>query len=384
MISECSIECWLKMKKHHVCIYGVGKNGLLAIDILNYVGIEIDAVCDRKQGIVAGRQTLSFKDFTSLDSEKVCIVTPTIGAETERVQLEEHFLTVVGMEIFGNYNEIHQLREYIPCRMDGWGYESYFPFNHYESPYILPDSIEFSYYQLKQKKVPMGIDLNENQQLKLWKKLDPFYMDFYRDIKTDMFNRYHLNNGMFDEADATLYYGMLRLFKPKRVVEIGSGHSTALLLDVRENYLKEVEIICIEPYPERLMKNMKGEEVKLYKKYVQEVDLQLYDKLQEGDMLFIDSSHVAKMGGDVPFEYFEILPRLKAGVMIHIHDIFYPFDYPEAWIRQGRCYNEAFILRALLMDSNKYEVLFFNDMMYKSHAEDYAKKCKNPGGVAFG
>lgn len=89
---------------------------------------------------------------------------------------------------------------------------------------------------------------------------------------------------------------------------------------------------------------------------------------------------MAKIGGDVLFEYFEILPRLKEGVIIHIHDIFYPFDYPEVWVKQGRCYNEAFMLRTLLMDNNKYEILFFNDMMYKLYTEYYVAKCKHPGG----
>ena len=103
--------------------------------------------------------------------------------------------------------------------------------------------------------------------------------------------------------------------------------------------------------------------------YVQNIPLEEYESLDEGDILFIDSSHVARTGGDVPWEYFRILPKLKSGVVIHIHDIFYPFEYPEEWILKGRAYDEAFILRALLMNTNTYEILFFNHMM--------AQKCED-------
>ncbi len=97
----------------------------------------------------------------------------------------------------------------------------------------------------------------------------------------------------------------------------------------------------------------------------------MFKKLEENDILFIDSSHVAKVGSDVMYEYFDILPVLKSGVIIHVHDMFYPFEYPEEWIKQGRAYNELYIVRALLMDSKKYKIIFFNDMMVKKYYEKY-------------
>lgn len=109
----------------------------------------------------------------------------------------------------------------------------------------------------------------------------------------------------------------------------------------------------------------------LYQNVVQNVDLDLFKKLEENDILFIDSSHVAKVGSDVMYEYFDILPVLKSGVIIHVHDMFYPFEYPEEWIKQGRAYNELYIVRALLMDSKKYKIIFFNDMMVKKYYEKY-------------
>ena len=109
----------------------------------------------------------------------------------------------------------------------------------------------------------------------------------------------------------------------------------------------------------------------LYQNVVQNVDLDLFKKLEENDILFIDSSHVAKVGSDVMYEYFDILPVLKSGVIIHVHDMFYPFEYPEEWIKQGRAYNELYIVRALIMDSKKYKIIFFNDMMVKKYYEKY-------------
>lgn len=231
--------------------------------------------CDlrqKKRYFLEGMRIVSLNEFEKLDSETVCIVTPTVGAESVKERLEKHFAIVVGMEIFIYRNYC------LPPTTKEWGYECCFPFNHYESPYISEDSREFSYYKKNIEKKPLGVNLNENGQFHLWKKLSPFYDDFYKDIGL-FFNRYHPNNDMFGEADATLYYSMLRLFKPERVIEIGSGHSTALLIDVKEKYLQNTEIVCIEPYPERLTPDMTGK-IELHKKYVQEVDVTIYDELR--------------------------------------------------------------------------------------------------------
>lgn len=370
----------LDMKEHHVCIYGCGKNGKIVIDFLKNAGIMIEAISDKKENVeIEGCKFVPFAELQNLDKRIICIVTPAKGAEIERQELEKHFCTVMGIECF------RELLKYIPQRNKNWDFNNYIPFNHYESPYLNENSREYEYYKKEQKNKVKNIQFNEEKQLQFLKSISIIGEDFYRDLsKGDVFTRYILNNGMFDEADAIVYYSFLRKFKPKQIIEIGSGFSTALALDVQEHYIKGLTISCIEPFPDRLLRNIKsGDEVHLQRKYVQEIDLELFDTLEENDILFIDSSHVAKMGGDVPFEYFEILPRLKKGLLIHIHDIFYPFLYPEHWIKQGRCYNEAFILRALLMDSNAYEVCFFNDMMYKLHTNDYKEYCRAVGGSSI-
>lgn len=195
---------------------------------------------------------------------------------------------------------------------------------------------------------------------------------------------------MFSLPDALMLHSMIREYKPRHIVEIGSGYSTFVMLDTIEFFMEDdCSIICIEPYPDRLFSRLrKGdrERITIYEQFVQKVSLELFQKLDAGDILFIDSSHVAKMGGDVLWEYFYILPCLKPGVLIHIHDMFYPFMYPLDWMREGRAYNEAFIVRALLMNSREYQVLAWNDMMLKKCYEEYLENWKRvymPYGVSM-
>lgn len=377
---EDAVNCLLDMREHHVCVYGYGQNGKLVVEFLKNIGIVIEAVCDKNENVqIEGYNFVSFEQFQKLDKKIICIVTPAKGAESEHQKLLQHFSKVVDMKYFW------QFLRCIPQENDTWNFENYVPFNHYESPYLNENSREYQYYKKNSQNELKDIELNEEGQIALLKDIGGFVENFYGDIsKEKIFSRYISNNDMFDGADAALYYSFLRKFRLQRVIEIGSGHSTALALDVKQHYVNELTISCIEPFPDRLLRNIKSDdEVHLQKTYVQEIDLKIFEALQENDILFIDSSHVAKIGGDVPFEYFEILPRLKKGVLIHIHDIFYPFLYPERWIKQGRCYNEAFILRALLMDSNKYEVCFFNDMMYKLYEAEYSAYFRKAGGSSI-
>lgn len=371
----------LEMKERHVCIYGCGANGRETISFLEKIGIKIEAVCDRNSSLkFKTYEAISLTELLKFDKNIICIITPACNVKKEQDILKEHFTTVVGSEWLWCLKKMNSC---IPEKNEEWTWECFAPLNHYESPYVMKDSIEdhdeVDLFNLK------DIDLNEKEQVSFMEDLSVFFHSFYEDYRADQKEkRYKLENGMFDEPDAALYYGILRKYCPERIIEIGSGYSTALALDVREKYSMNTKIICIEPYPDRLLRILKDSgEVTLYKEFVQKTDVRIFEELEKGDVLFIDSSHVAKMGGDVLAEYFSILPRITSGVIIHIHDIFYPFTYPGEWLRQGRCYNEAFILRALLMNSREYEILFFNDMMHKLHGEKYRKYCKNLGGSSI-
>lgn len=200
--------------------------------------------------------------------------------------------------------------------------------------------------------------------------------------------RYYYDNPAYSYGDALSLYTKILDLRPARVVEVGSGYSSALLLDTVERELAgSTAITFIEPYPE-LLKSlmMPGDEerCRVLGTGVQAVDLAVFDALREGDILFIDSTHVAKLGSDVNFLFFEVLPRLAPGVRIHVHDIFWPFEYPARWIEERRAWNEAYLLRALLSGSKRYKIEYFSSYMNLFH-EDWIREhvpqiAQNPGG----
>lgn len=158
---------------------------------------------------------------------------------------------------------------------------------------------------------------------------------------------------------------MIMLNKPKHIIEIGSGFSTSVMLDTNEHcFNNEIIIECIEPRPQRLKELLKEtDHILIHENDLQEMSLDLFSKLEQNDILFIDSSHVIKAGSDVSYELFEILPRLPQGVHIHFHDVFWPFEYSMNWVTEGRAYNEQWVLRALLTDSTAYKVTLFGHQL---------------------
>jgi predicted O-methyltransferase YrrM len=156
---------------------------------------------------------------------------------------------------------------------------------------------------------------------------------------------------------------MLRLFRPRRVVEVGCGFSSALMLDVNERFLEgRMQLTFIEPHPERLESLLAAGDdarIRLIRERVQDAPVDAFSELETGDILFIDSSHVSKVGSDVNFLFFEVLPRLPVGVLVHVHDIFWPFEYPADWIAGGQSWSETYLLRAFLSFNEAFEVVFW-------------------------
>ena len=180
--------------------------------------------------------------------------------------------------------------------------------------------------------------------------------------RTDEY-RYYWDNNWFPPSDAFTLSAILRREKPRRIVEVGSGFSSAVMLDTLAKTPFSASLTFIEPYPERLYSLLSADDrvaSKILVQQVQEVPLSVFDQLEAQDVLFIDSSHVAKVGSDVSFLLLRILPRLKPGVLIHFHDIFYPYSYPVSWIREGRSWNESLFLRAFLVGNSEFEVTAFN------------------------
>jgi hypothetical protein len=214
-----------------------------------------------------------------------------------------------------------------------------------------------------------GIDLNDLGQEKLLQAFVAYYEGFDWAGHPIPGRRFSLDNAFFGFGDAIVLFCMLRHFCPKQVIEVGSGHSSALMLDTNDRFLGGgTQFTFVEPYPDRLLallKESEGQAHKVIDRKVQDVSLDYYDRLEANDVLFIDSSHVSKAGSDVNYLIFKVLPKLRRGVLVHIHDVFWPFEYPLAWVQGGRAWNEAYLIRAFLQYNSTFEILVFNDYIGK-------------------
>jgi len=185
-------------------------------------------------------------------------------------------------------------------------------------------------------------------------------------------------NGAFEFGDAELLYDMIRHFMPRRIVEIGSGFSTliareAIAQNNRDDPRYACTHICVEPFEKPWLENTGASVIR---QRVEEIGVDLFHQLEERDILFIDSSHVIRPQGDVLFEYLELLGCLNPGVLVHIHDIFTPRDYPSDWVvRQRRLWNEQYLLEAFLSFNSQYRVLVALNYLWHHHAALLGDAC---------
>lgn len=251
---------------------------------------------------------------------------------------------------------------------------SCFPAGHYYSPVVNVEELRQRQNEIWEKesinKID-GIDLRAKDQIQLVNSFKQYYNEipFKDDSNEDQ--RYYFKNDFYSYTDAIFLYSMIREFAPKQIIEVGSGFSSALMLDTNELFFNnEINLTFIEPYTERLNDLLRITDrysTSILEKSVQNVPLSTFEDLNAGDILFIDSTHVAKTGSDVNYIIFQILPRLKSGVHIHFHDIFYPFEYPKEWVFMGRNWNEAYILKAFLMYNQEFEIKLFSNYLYNHH-----------------
>jgi Methyltransferase domain len=219
----------------------------------------------------------------------------------------------------------------------------------------------------------VGVDMNDSTQLELLRKHFPKFRNEYERFSTKPTNgasRFHLNNGFFDGTDALVAYCMVRHFQPRLIIEVGSGYSSLVMGEAGARN-DACPLICVEPFPsDFLSKGFPGLKSLVTKK-VQEIDLDFFSQLQSGDVLFIDSSHTAKIGGDVNYLFLEVLPRLKPGVIVHVHDIFLPFEYRRDWVLdEFRFWTEQYVLQAFLLFNSEFQVLMANSYLNHYYPED--------------
>ena len=203
-----------------------------------------------------------------------------------------------------------------------------------------------------------GVDLRQEHQWNLLEKLLPLYPGVVDLLQSAP--RFSLDNTWFSGADAVFMALMLRHLHPTRVVEVGSGYSSALILDC----LPEVDATFIDPAPQRA-RALLGDEVEIMAEPVQDIEPNVFAGLDAGDVLAIDSSHVMRAGSDVHHLLFTVLPCLPPGVHIHVHDIFFPFEYPRAWLDAGVAFSEAYAWRAILTNASTPRIVLWNHMLIR-------------------
>jgi predicted O-methyltransferase YrrM len=257
----------------------------------------------------------------------------------------------------------------------------YVPPGHFCSPIPSREDIERALRQQSGGAAIQGIELHEKEQLALLNRLARYYPEIsFPENKNDQY-RYAFNNPSYSWCDAIILYCMVREFRPARIIEVGSGHTSALLLDTNElDFNGRIECTFIEPYPELLRSLLKPVDLlsaKIIECKLQDVDLALFTSLQARDILFIDSSHVAKAGSDLLTLFFEVLPRLNPGTLVHFHDVFDRFEYPPEWLREGRGWNEQYILRAFLQFNSAFTIKLYTAYLMTRHREWFEQHMPN-------
>jgi len=233
-----------------------------------------------------------------------------------------------------------------------------------------------------------AINLNTDEQLRLFEEFKEYYKELpFKAHKIDNL-RYYFENGGYSYSDAIFLYCMIRKIRPNRIIEIGSGYSSCVMMDTNDlHFNNSIDLTFIDPYPQLLISLMRKTDKNRYNilsEKLQDCCLDKFYALKENDILFIDSTHVSKVGSDVNYLLFEILPRLNKGVHINFHDIFYPFEYHKEWIYRGTFWNENYILRAFLQYNDSFKILFFNTFLESFFREKFALEMplclNNPGG----
>lgn len=247
--------------------------------------------------------------------------------------------------------------------------------DHYHEPLFNPAHLKNS---LREDRDLKGIDWNIDAQLELLEKFN-FNNELERfpvDKKNDL--EFFYNNVAFASGDAEYLYNIIRYFKPKRIIEIGSGYSTMMTITaIRKNKQEDTsyscEHVCIEPYENLWLEKL---EVKVVRELVENVDKGLFSRLGKNDILFIDSSHMIRPQGDVLYEYLEILPLLNSGVLIQIHDIFTPKDYLNEWLfDEVRFWNEQYLLEGFLSFNKEFKIIGALNYLRHHHPDELSARC---------
>jgi hypothetical protein len=265
------------------------------------------------------------------------------------------------------------------------------PSGHFYSPVVSRSELLADWPRIAARKCPKAVNMQADRQKLLLTAISAFFPTIpFSDEKSARF-RYHYENTSYAFGDALIYWSMLNYLRPSRIIEVGSGYTSALALDTIDLLDLDTKCTFIDPYPDLAKKVTAplGPRHEIIPRRVQDVDLGLLGELGPNDILFIDSSHVVKTGSDAHFEITEMLPVLKSGVIVHFHDMFYPFEYPKKWaVDLSISWNEVYFLHAFLMYNSAFRIEYFNhyaatefrsDLLQMAPVEG-ARYLINPGG----
>ena len=249
--------------------------------------------------------------------------------------------------------------------------------NHYYEPWVDASMLD---RPLDQDRALPGVDLAVDGQLETLKSLT--FAEELRTLEDEPGtpNGYRFDNRMFEQGDAELLYSLVRLRKPARIIEIGSGHSTlvarkAIAATRQEDPTYSCEHICVEPYEAEWLEDTG---VTVVRQRAEKLGAEFFAVLERGDLLFIDSSHIIRPQGDVLFEFLELLPSVQAGVLVHVHDIFTPKDYPKEWVVDiQRFWNEQYLLEAFLTHNADWKIVAAANYLKHNHFAQFQAACPN-------
>lgn len=254
---------------------------------------------------------------------------------------------------------------------DRWGYHIR-PIHYYEP---LPDFRSITTEQITRRRSNPGIDFRSADQLALIDDLSHYHNELEQ-------LEFDFDNVFFSGFDAAVYYALIRHLQPERIIEIGGGYSTQLATKALARNGKG-RLTCIEPYPEARLLDA-NLDVELIQKPVEQIGVDFFSSLDANDILFIDSSHAVKFGSDVCYEFLDVLPQLKPGVWIHIHDIFFPHDYPAEWLLKRRmALNEQYLLEAFLAFNQSFATQLANYWICLDHPDTATRLWSNTGASSF-
>ncbi len=247
--------------------------------------------------------------------------------------------------------------------------------NHFYHP--IPDTSEIDETIFEEENELVGIDIGRERQLDLLRSFQALRKE-YEAIpqRSSIPHQYRYDNTTFRAVDAEVLYCLIRQLRPKKIIEIGSGYSTLISAQALEKNKEEGspgELIAIEPYPNQVLRDGFPGLTELRAQKLQEVDSSEFTSLGPNDILFMDSTHVLKLGSDVQYEYLQILPRLNPGVFVHVHDIFLPREYPRDWVMKAhRFWNEQYLLQPFLSFNSSFQVVWAGFYMHLHEPEAVA------------